>query len=129
MQMWTEHEYDFWPEIIDILNRNKIHQWLECGNFGQAPTGEPYLTLVSGGIKPEGEPAYYYESKAHAIRSWMEFFEALCRHAIPGSILYWRRKPFLAEIERKFSVFSRLLISDKPKIQEADYNNNPKEEV
>lgn len=126
MQTWIEHKYDFWPRIQNILNDFNILTWVECGNFSQAPTGEPYLTLVSGGIKPEGEPAYYYIDREAAIKSWYEFFEALCRHALPGSILYWRRKPFLAEIESKFSVFSRLLISDKPKMQEADYNlNNP----
>jgi hypothetical protein len=126
MQIWKDHKYDFEPRIQEILKESKIQTWLECGNFSQAPTGEPYLTVTSGGVKPEGEPAYYYPEKKQAIATWFECFKAFCQLSGSGYNLYWRRKPFLAEIDGKFSVFSRFLISDKPVIQDADYNNNLK---
>lgn len=129
MQMWREHKYDFEPRIKEILVESMLLSWLECGNFSQAPTGEPYLTVTSGGVKPEGEPAYYYPEKKQAIETWFSHFRSLCRLARSGSTIFWRRKPFLAEINGRFSVFSRFLISEKPVIQNADYNNNPKQEV
>ena len=122
----------------DIVERTiKVHS--EIGTGATAPTGEPYVSLVSGGIKAEGErlPAYF-STPERAIVAW---YDSALRYAQHGNVLYWRELPSLESQQyapvdadgefakdtdlRKmmtitvYTVYSRLLVSDKPIIQPA----------
>jgi hypothetical protein len=94
---------------------------IAAGKAGLAPTGEPFLSLCSGGFKEEGKfcPCLCLDAET-AIRSWrLALFEYAAQK--PG-ILYWRHEPELVEEEgdgsHKFWVYSRLLISDRPALRQ-----------
>lgn len=74
-------------------------------------TGEPYVTLVAGGIKPEGDPyPRWYDSEADAVSEWAQSFD---RYAADrnGKRLIWREMPGLKTNDQdKFQVWSRLVI-------------------
>lgn len=90
-------------------------------------TGEPYVTMTNGGIKLEGEmyPAFAW-SRATALRAylaWCEDYAADQQRAgampapvvPPARSLYWRCYPTILEYDDgTWTVYSRLLISDKP---------------
>ena len=63
-------------------------------DFSRAPTGEPYITLTSGGIKKPGYrvPAWFAD-KDEAIAFWL--MEAKHYAKEHGTQLYWREKPEL----------------------------------
>lgn len=89
-----------------------------AGNYSEAPTGEPYVTIVGGGIKEEGElfPCYFL-SEAFAIQFWLD---AVNKYSEGKSgTLYWRVKPEMMGRKKVWLIYSRLLISDKPQIQSA----------
>lgn len=117
-------EFDFAAIILMVLKRYKIDLWPEQGNFSQAPTGEPYIVVCSQGIKEEGGMVEYYSAQTTAVNAWIARFGELLRHAMPESLLYWRRMPKLVEHDDRFFVYSRFLISNSPQIQSADYNHN-----
>jgi hypothetical protein len=111
------------------------------GNYYQAPTGEPYVTVVSGGVKLEGEcfPCLCSTPEL-AVKLWLE---AMGEYAAPdkGKTLYWRAPPEIDEIymmpvggdgssshdpdtrraltRKAYVVYSRVLVSGKPRIQPA----------
>ena len=92
----------------------------DVGNNYWAATGEPYVVIVSGGIKEEGCPVVCLcSSEAHAIRLWRDAVNEYAKEK--SGVLYWRTPPQLErrKIARDFFyvVYSRLLISDKPQIQ------------
>lgn len=82
-----------------------------------APTGEEYLSLCSGGFKPEGVVVpCMCVNKDIAIGTWRAALFEYAR-VTPG-ILYWRTEPELCEEDEldethRFYVYSRLLISNK----------------
>ena len=91
----------------------------ECDNFvgwstntPTSVTGEYYVTLMSGGIKPEGAQVRYFDEKGEAIRAFLASFKSYREGQGPG-YLYWRSTPRLIEADNKFCVWSRLLISAK----------------
>jgi len=59
----------------------------------KAPTGEPYVSLVSGGIKEQGAhfPAFF-KDESLAVEAWLS---AAWRYADErgGKTLYWRSRP------------------------------------
>ena len=109
----------------------------EIGNTSKAPTGEPYVTLVAGGVKDEGEGwPVLYATPHGAIAAW---FEAALKYVSLGDVLYWRERPIVeccfylpstaageflykgkdprprrALVLELYSVYSRLLVSDSP---------------
>ena len=90
------------------------------GNNYQAATGEPYVVIVSGGVKEEGCPVVCWcSSEDHAIRLWRDAINEYAKEK--SGVLYWRTPPQLdrRKIARDYFyvVYSRLLISDKPQIQ------------
>ena len=127
------------PQAIDDLNqaRKEIESlfvvYPGIGEYSKAPTGEPYIGIMSGGYKKENEhsPCVAWTEK-HAIRLWKE---AVIQYAAGKSgVLYWRAEPELDGIEMfwegwnaqtdkiekygcshmMWRVYSRLLISDQP---------------
>jgi hypothetical protein len=101
--------------------------------WSRAETGEFYLTVVSGGIKPEGVPHPITCSTPElAIKYWLEAFKEYASDK--SGKLYWRERPevngweylrgFRGQealiVERHWVVYSRLLISDKPVLAKDD---------
>lgn len=97
-------------------------------------TGEPYVALVPGGIKPEGETFPIRCSTAElAIKYWLASFKEYA-DGKPGK-LYWRERPEIGSwayqhfvgrvdiplsVECYYVVYSRLLISDEPWLAKDD---------
>lgn len=81
-----------------------------------AENGEPYVTLSSGGFKPEGQPfPERCASPEEAIESYLTHFDMYVWNAIEsaeGSTLIWRKRPNLEKHQGKYSVYSRLLASE-----------------
>jgi hypothetical protein len=83
----------------------------EKRDWSKAPTGERYIAVTNGGIKPEGSdfPAHHHDMTA-AIAAWL--VEANKYADNKGAILYWRERPQV-EIDwlrRGWVVYSRLAI-------------------
>ncbi len=78
-----------------------------------AVTGEPYVTLVAGGIKPEGEdyPNHYFTRSTAVARYSDSVYEYA---AARSGALYWRQYPMIIHEDDWWQVNSRLLISAKP---------------
>lgn len=84
-------------------------------------TGEPYVTIASGGIVEEGEvlPALC-SSPELACRLWLKAFEDYAKDK--RGKLYWRVEPVLDTViagsgiaaDTRYVVYARLLISDRP---------------
>lgn len=104
----------------------KVHPEV-CGQ-GVAPTGEPFVTVVTGGVKSEGEPSpIIATSEALAVEYWLR---AAMQYAAgkSGGTLYWRIRPEVVSAElvtvgikpedtaaqRYYKIYSRLLISSAP---------------
>lgn len=96
-----------------------------------AVTGEPYVTLTSGGVKLEGKNL---EAVAfNAEKAWQMFLRELTAYSIrvrllPSDTLYWRRPPDLDSWEMYepfdktdvtvYFYSARLLISAKPVVEQ-----------
>jgi hypothetical protein len=116
------------------------------GNYRFAATGEEYVVVCTGGVKPEGECSpVFCGSPELAVVLWLQAAVAYAKlrmvTAVSGFTLYWRIRPeldgayFLAVDEngrtklrlsdRKFytrklyRVYSRFLVSDWPQIRPA----------
>ncbi len=99
--------------------RKKIEEnWTphpQLGDNARAATGEPYVTIVSGAIKKEGDIAPFYATQDEAIAQW--FATVLHYGSNRSGTLYWRCYPELERDDKTLCVYSRLLISDKPQVQ------------
>ena len=95
-------------------------------------TGEPYITLTNGGIKPEGAPFTVYASfKELAVEQYLASCETYRfnqqKKADGLCVLYWRRHPELLHQEsRTYVVTSRMLISDKMPLVDEPSDTVPK---
>jgi len=121
-------------ELLSVFKGLKFHK--DIGNFRYCPTGEPYQTVTSGGVKEEGAIIELFKSERMAIATWEKTISKILHNRQNNSIVFWRRMPEMRfheptkGTERYFelasnggwSVYSRLIISDKPIIQDADYN-------
>lgn len=87
-----------------------------------AATGEPYVTVTSGGIYTDPEPLTYFGDRAEALHAFMAHFDRYLRikgWGGRGVRIFWRCKPEYvrrhnprgAHIE--FCVFARVLVSDR----------------
>ena len=86
-------------------------------------TGEQYVTICSGGVKPEGNPmpAWYatHELAREAYIKAVLNYGSIVANAdgqLSRIVLYWRTPPEMESLPGTdlFSVYSRLLISAKP---------------
>lgn len=94
--------------------------------MARSQTGEPYVVIVPGGIKPEGEHSRFMcLSESEAVKQWLAAFNDYAKDKT-GPI-YWRTRPMLGterlyqsdDTKQKwpyvfYLIYSRLLISDKP---------------
>ena len=106
-----------------------------------APTFEPYEAIITGGIHAEGtEPSVYCRRAEDAVRYWLaDFWRYAARKT---GTLYWRAMPAIEScsihLDRSaqfrmvvfepietFSVYARLLISDKPVLSWEDWPFEP----
>ena len=91
-------------------------------------TGEPYVTMTSGGVKAEGDHVAAVAFTPE--KAWQMFLSEIFRYKQPlgDYVLYWRRPPDLDSwvmgepFDRVevtvYSYSARLLISDKPVLAE-----------
>ena len=91
-----------------------------------AQTGEPYTVIVSGGIKEQARRFPIWCSNiTFAVNLWRKAIDDYAD--VEDGMLYWRNKPSLCTLAikdkeqttRLYTVYSRLLISDRPEIQAA----------
>lgn len=89
--------------------------------YSKAPTGEPFVTIVGGGEKGEGEPfppSGWFGTPEDAVEQWLGGALAFVRRGgFDGSeTVYWRAEPTIErdEVSGKYMVYSRLLISKRP---------------
>lgn len=100
--------------VADIERRvGSMHP--EDGNIALAPTGEEYLSICNGYVKPQGAPVYRAESDEQAIWLWHSGMVAYLKDH--KGTLYWRKRPELDSAVH--AVYARLLVSDKPVIYPA----------
>ncbi len=96
-----------------------------------APTGEPFITIASGGEKPDGEIyPVLCATREVAVQTW---YDAVLRHAEGKGkrpILYWRERPEIIVYHitmadergthrltaNRYTVRSRLVIGKKVKV-------------
>ena len=98
----------------------RFEPWPNIGETRCAPTGEPYVTLCSGGIKEEG--AVVPMMCGCASEAYLEWIAAFAEYGRGKSgRLFWRQKPFLdTDTQEKWClVRARLLISNKEPIEAA----------
>lgn len=83
-------------------------------------TGDKYVKIVSGGVKDEGEFTPLFQDEEQAVGAWLDAVMAYA--ADKHGTLYWRIRPNVREYPLDdeglpaYLVYSRLVISDKPKI-------------
>lgn len=77
----------------------------------RSTTGKPYVTLVHGGVKPEGEvmpPAL-----PSAQEAWAAYFEKLNAYLGAAAVVEWRMPPQLEGDEATgYRVYSRLSVEE-----------------
>lgn len=85
--------------------------------YSLCETGERYIALCAGGIKPEGSPFQeYFASEAEAVKVWLR--SALIYAQGKSGTLYWREMPiaearYSSETKQTgWQVYSRLIITD-----------------
>lgn len=95
---------------------------LYCDSVGpegvthEALNGEPYVTLVAGGIKPQGEefPEWFPTEQAALAAWWQAFMAYRTQHVnlTRPAIICWRTRPesWTHPDHPGFTIFSRLLI-------------------
>src|SRR3989304_2337599 len=78
--------------------------------MNKCPTGEPYVVLMSGGLKKEGALAAYFPSEEAAVRHWVRAF---LKYALEcKGKLFWRMRPSMTHSDYGYAAYSRLIISD-----------------
>jgi hypothetical protein len=77
-------------------------------------TGEPYVVLTSGGIKPEGLswPMRWHDTIEQALEDFRAEFLKY-KASVPGGKLYWRwPQPEIHHHDGKVCVAARILITE-----------------
>ena len=140
--MITIHEAQYQFEAMF----HTVVPWEPNDKPGYAPTGERYIEFVNDGYAAEGEGPTLYDitlgrqvkgctihaSYEHAVAQWLK---RVTEYATPllssNTALYWRCKPEVSfgtiDIEATnglfrvptWKVYSRFLISDKPRVENA----------
>ena len=121
-----------------LVKQLEPHTYPIDGNGRLAPTGEPYITLMSFGIKQEGACTNFFLTDIEAVDSffktinwYFEFTSSQTFTSIPT--VYWRSRPILHRKryeypynysesdycskrlrKKQYTVRCRLLCSNKP---------------
>ncbi len=98
------------PEDMDLMKvfRDlRVVSYRDEGNFMYCPTGEPYMTVASAGIKPEGAKTDLFDSERKAFDAWNDTIREVVKgvdRTLMGEnegklTVYWRRKPEMKYLE------------------------------
>ena len=119
-------EVTYCPELIKAKKELEFSFNIgPIGNSSVSPTGEPYVEICSGGIRKEYEeiPAWFSFPKL-AVEFWKRAVTEYTDGVVESEnkTIYWRVFPELCEwpvisVRTLYSVYSRLLISSKPRIK------------
>src|SRR5262245_26320789 len=88
----------------------------DLGDNARSATGEEYVVITSGGVCKEGASFKFFPTEAEAIDRWLA--SVLAYGEGKTGTLYYRVEPELAGDQEGYTVYSRLLISDRPQVQE-----------
>ena len=116
--------------VAEIEGKFRCVQGLRCAF---SPTYEEYTTICSGGRKIEGKPTQLYRSENEAVDKWLATFKA--HYWLRSGTLYWRAGPEMHESpdkrrKAKWTVFSRVLITEKPVLAWEDwFKNHPPADI
>lgn len=125
--MTTEQisSYAYREEMDDLaayMSKDRsVHPVMGTKHF--CPTGEPYIVLMLGGLKREGEGLKVWATDMDAaIRLFKNEFDKYA--AEKTGVLYWRRRPevsvnsylnhFTGSTETYMAITARIVISDLP---------------
>jgi hypothetical protein len=103
------------PEIVTYIEMQfPVKEGQPCS---VSQTGEDYTQLYSSGVAQEGSACQLYPSEKQALAAYKASFDEYASSR--KGTLYWRIRPELTEIpEKGWSVYSRLLITDKDELPE-----------
>ncbi len=115
---WSEQgDFTDWNQkiIAAVREFERDRIVLDGYDYGIAPTGEPFIKIVTGEVVAEGEDEPFSSTPEDAIQRW---FDGATKWAEDKSgTLYWRVRPSVeCSYDGRWKVYSRLLISDKPVI-------------
>lgn len=79
-----------------------------------APTGEVFLTIGGGGIKPEGKEDVFFSSERDCVESYIKNVKKYIKDN--GTTLYWRKRPEVQKFSDKsgdrYRIYSRMLATN-----------------
>jgi hypothetical protein len=102
----------------------KVSPYPTIGDSYLAPTGEPYIIMVLGGIKPEGKQYPLMASDLDNLAGrFLDNYDAYIEYKPLRSTLYWRDTPTVRRILDEdgfpwYTLRARFLLSDKPILNE-----------
>jgi hypothetical protein len=107
------------PEHLRAKMEQRVGAVGPSGLCAFAVTGEPFVVFAIGGPVDEGaSQALVATSVDHALRHfWLDYcryLDLLTAGDCRGFVLYWREFPNVQQSDGYFSIWARLLISDKP---------------
>lgn len=130
--------------LLMVFEGKGLDFFEDIGNFRFCPTGEPYWTVLSEGVKPEGMGAKVFKSEEEAFGAWNKNVEHIIGSCAKSErltqtkgelksklVVFWRVMPEMTFFKEDFdglgdserwTVYSRFRISSMPIIQAADYN-------
>jgi hypothetical protein len=120
----------FERDLMRVFRACKVLVWSQDGDYAYAPTGELYWQVTSAGRATDGDRLKFFPSEQrahreydHKVRNILQLFE--CPNGQSGPpVVYFRARPqFIADDAGDFCVTSRFLISCRPQIYPARYND------
>ena len=99
-------------DVIHAIH-NRLREFTLDGVMKDAPNGEEYVTLCSGGIKNEGESTMTYSDIDKAINDYWESVARYIDSVKDANVVYWRARPGVVwdENGERCYVRSRLLVA------------------
>ena len=117
--------------VADVIQRTGLKIGPSTA-IGWALTGEPYITLMNGGIKAEGRPCPSFKPAAvKAVDEYLDSLEdyiwACVRRSTSLSSmgwLYWRQEPAIESEDGRYVVSSRILVGGPARYTEDELSAN-----
>lgn len=129
-----EQKSRIFQEYVQLIAGSFMRIWPTVGNHTLSPTGEEYIEIVSGAIIRPGQtdseisPNWLWPTDDQAITAW---FDTACQYARAkaqkygrSAVLYWRILPEIDVLRGEWKTYSRLLISGKPAIMPAKFDDD-----
>jgi len=121
-------------ELLSVFKKNGLDFHKDIGNFRYCPTGEPYQSVTSSGVKEHSlGKIETFKTQKDAFNGWEESIQNKIDNEVDDkSVVFWRRMPemlFMKEPDPRlyfysegWRVYSRFIISSFPIVQDANYN-------